>query len=264
MNRAKPFLYTFLLFAVLNVIAEALGSEVLRLYTKPFLMPLLGVWFAQNTFYHTGKWRSYILVAIVFSLIGDCILLATETSLIGGDDFLFICGLLAFAVSHIFYGSFFGAQRYQPGEGKSQVGINQFLILIAYLLTAIVVLPLLREHQQIDWSTTEMLAMLGVMLTYALIILGVAYAIVRLREHLPAEQHKWLQIGIGLYLFSDALIAVGVLDLIEAKRLLRPVIMATYIAAQFLLVRGAGEIILKKVATTDEPTPQNVPSDRPL
>ena len=265
MNRAKPFLYLFFLFALLNILGEAIGSELIRIYTKPFLMPLLGVWFAQNTYYHTGKWRSLVLGAIIFSLLGDSMLMVVENPSMGGDTLLFVAGLAAFAVSHLLYGKFFALQY---PEGKRAAGRTtglQAIFFIGFLTTALVILPAIDDLQMWPYDRYEQYLTLSAVIAYSVIILAVAYLIVGLRAHLAPDLHRMLLLGIGLYLFSDTLIAVGKFVFPGmSSQIIRPIIMATYLAAQYLLVRGAGEIILEKVVPTDAPTPQNAPSDRPL
>lgn len=72
---------------------------------------------------------------------------------------------------------------------------------------------------------------------YSLFITAMGLTVLNLRERVPADIHRMLVAGAGLFILSDSLIAVDKFR--QPIPFARIWIMLTYTAAQYLLVRAA-------------------------
>lgn len=95
----RPLLFIFLLVTILNLWSGYTQNELLAFFTKPCLMPLLGLWFYFETKSNPSFFRNLILGALFFSWGGDLLLMFVESH---GEHF-FLLGLLSFLITHILY-----------------------------------------------------------------------------------------------------------------------------------------------------------------
>ena len=96
------------LFAVYNV------NESLRYITKPLLMPFLTAFFIFQTKNLASSLKKWIILALVFSWLGD-VLLMFESA----NSNFFIFGLTAFLIAHIFYILFYESVIRKEGLRKN-------------------------------------------------------------------------------------------------------------------------------------------------
>ncbi len=100
---ALVFLILFIVFAVVHLIGEVViyaGKEkagmIVRYITKPFLMPLVAVYYVLNAPFICG----FIVAGLLFGFIGDILLMLSSPE---KRKVAFIIGLIAYPISHIFY-----------------------------------------------------------------------------------------------------------------------------------------------------------------
>lgn len=211
------WLGAYAVLAALHVLGVASDSETLSWATKPLLMPVLAVWLYQQTKGSSSALRSGWLAGLAFSTLGD-VLLQFPGSL------YFLLGLSAFLLAHLSFiaGINLGLKE-RRGYLKQQM--LWLLPLLAY--------PLLLLFWLWDGIPAGMRAPVAV---YASVISTMLASVVNLRGHIPAPVFNTLLPGALLFVLSDSLIAVSKFGHPFAGA---PVaIIVTYIAGQYLLVRG--------------------------
>ncbi|GAB7107474.1 hypothetical protein JCM4814A_57880 [Streptomyces phaeofaciens JCM 4814] len=200
MNPRVPLLALGLATAV-DLTSLAAGFDPGHLVAKPLLMPLLAVWAALN-----GAPR--LLVAALLCGWGGDVLLLSDA------DPAFLAGMACFAAGHVCYLALF------VRAGRSRA--CAVLLAPCYATALIATVALLRPDLPPDLRLP--------VAAYSTLLMAMAYtATTRLGPVTGA--------GGALFLLSDTLIATGVADWPQPPRP-EVWIMLTYIAAQFLLVRG--------------------------
>jgi uncharacterized membrane protein YhhN len=93
MITSQKLLQGFLIFSILYIMLLLAGLETISWYLKPLLLPFLFYAVVKSERFKTKKW---LLAALLFSWIGDCILLFADKG-----ELYFIFGLVAFLIAHI-------------------------------------------------------------------------------------------------------------------------------------------------------------------
>ena len=95
MITSQRLLLAFLVFGIVYSIFLLIGNDTLTWYLKPFLIPFLFYAVVKSEPFDTKKW---LLSALFFSWIGDCILMFADKG-----ELYFIFGLIAFLIAHILF-----------------------------------------------------------------------------------------------------------------------------------------------------------------
>lgn len=203
----------YLLIGLVNVVANAFSIEAVNAYTKPFLMPLLIFYIYRYAAGHITLPRLLLVGALIFSWIGDLLLM-------GDGDRYFIGGLGAFLFAQISY----AVILYRSVNHRPKLSIVFLIPLLIYgVVLLLFILP----------NAGEM----GIaIVVYAAAILSMVYMAL-LRTGLTSKgSYYYALAGALLFIVSDSLIAFDKFYFpIEMKGVW---IMSTYITAQLLLVRG--------------------------
>jgi len=186
---------------------------------KPLIMVSLGIYYASSV---EREHRSVaLLAAIVFSLVGDVLMLWSKHT-----ESYFVLGLASFLIAHLFY---IFAYRQHRGENSPDElqGVQRIRLALPVVLAGtglvVVLYPLLGELR------------VPVVL-YAIVLISMALqALFRFgRTTIPSF---WLVFtGALLFMLSDSLIAIN--------KFMMPVghaelwIMGSYMAAQYFIVCG--------------------------
>lgn len=221
-NKHALWLLAFAAVAALEIFSEATSNMSLRMGTKPFLMPLLGVWFAMETAHNRKFARNTVLMALGLSAIGDTLLLFSEGP---SGPLFFLLGLGAFLFAHFFYtGYFFSKDKRHNGFlKKSPVWALPALLWTAALLWWL--LPDVPDAMQVP------------VVVYACTITAMLLSVVNLHGQVAGPVFTQLLAGGVLFVCSDSLLAINKFGHpFDGARL---AIMTTYLGAQFLLVSGA-------------------------
>lgn len=217
----KNWLWVFALAAAVNLLGQLLRHDALVFFSKPLLMPLLAAWFWQATA-DTGGWlRKAVLTALLFSTLGDVLLMFE-----GGNFFLF--GLGAFLVAHLFYMSgFFANTSLSTGFlRRKPIWVLPFVAYLAGLLGLL-------------WPGIPA-AMRGPVAVYACVITSMALSVLNLKNTAEPQAWRWTMAGAVFFVLSDSLIAVEKFGQPFAGS--RVAVMLTYIVGQYLLVRGSARL----------------------
>lgn len=215
--KSKTWLIFFAICGVIEVFAEATNNRALVLISKPLLTPLLAgfAYFKANE--NGSKAPIALFGALLFSLLGDVILLFAS-----GNETYFLMGLVAFLIGHIFYIALNLGNAIPIKIGARElVWFVPMLAMTGFLLVKVT-------------STASGLAV--PIIAYSSILCTLYFTGLLTRNNLQPKHWQVLFAGIVLFIASDSMIAIN--------RFIAPfegagvAIMATYIIAQYLLVLG--------------------------
>ncbi len=220
------FYKLYLLIGLLEVVIEFLGLSSGVFAVKPMLMPLLALAFWQESI-PKHPFKMILLVALFFSWIGDVTLLFQSHS-----PYYFILGLCAFLTVHVLY---IWAMR--PGLEYSLANrLRRIVTLFAILVLTILLVFYFEREGNEAYSGVVRYAVPLYSSVLALMVLAAAH------QGSGCERYSILIFsGALLFMFSDLFIALrafsNALAFLSAS-ITSGIIMATYILAQFLIIRG--------------------------
>ena len=218
----------FLVACILNLVGCILGTNLADA-VKPALLPLLS---ATTLAYLVGRdvpdFRpvGLLVAAQLLGCAGDILLMPSS-------DVLFLIGMAAFLVGHIFYMCLFG--------GQSWKGLTGGQWAIAVFAMAVIVVALMKA---IGIQGELFVPMLVYGFALMLLIFSALAGVLRMPR---GSRTTWwvLLAGALLFTFSDACIAMGMFGVMKFA-LRHFVVMVTYLAAQSLLAVGGIRLILGK------------------
>lgn len=203
------------LFAVYN------GSETLRYITKPLLMPLLIIYFLAETNSFISSLKKWIVLALVFSWVGDVLLMFEST-----NSNFFIFGLAAFLIAHIYYILFYENVIRKEGLSKNYWW---FLPVIIYYIALIYLLSPKLGDMKLP------VRIYGIVISYMLIKALQTGGI----KNFGAA--TLMIAGAVLFITSDSILAID--KFYEPFKYAGIAIMLTYGIAQLLITLGAVKYI---------------------
>jgi uncharacterized membrane protein YhhN len=189
----------------------------LRLITKPLLVVVLFAYLFIQTRNTVSPYKKWILLALLFSWIGDVALLFESH-----DSLYFLIGLGSFLMAHIFYSIFFQIIRI-----KERISSKPILLLPVILYYSILLNILSPYLNEMKLPVRVYGLVISFMLLLALHLYTLAYQ----------KAGWWMLIGAVLFISSDSVLAI--------HKFYAPVygagiiIMATYGIAQWMIVEGA-------------------------
>lgn len=208
----------FLLFVGLQLYSSWSGERLYEYIGKPFILLWIAFYFMINC--RKAPYRWMVLSAFAFSWIGNLFMMFAWK-----NDLFFFAGVGGFFVSQVFFILTF--LHYGKGKGQGYIKRKPAWLLpfLAYLLFIyLLVRPGLEG------------AMKPVVLIYAISLIGMAVAALN-RWELTQWRRFWLTFGGALlFVLSDSLLAyTKFIAPIPGDAL---IIMISYIAAQYLILRG--------------------------
>lgn len=210
------FLKIYIGFSIFYLLLLLSGYESFDLFLKPILIPLLGF----GVYFHKKfPTKNIVLIALLFSWIGDVILLFADIA-----EIYFILGLVAFLISHVIYTVLFNKQtKTRPKKNKAAFLIGS-LVIAGYLIGMLsLLLPTLGDLKipVIVYATVISLMLLFAFSGF-------------LTWKRPGNQNVF--IGAIVFVSSDSILAVNKFHTpIEKSSFF---IMLTYLVAQYLIVTG--------------------------
>ncbi|SHL84267.1 lysoplasmalogenase [Flavobacterium saccharophilum] len=214
----------YVAFSILYLIILLAEYETLDLFLKPVLIPLLAF---GNYFYRSFSTKKALLAALLFSWIGDVILLFADIA-----EIYFILGLVSFLTAHIIYCVLFNKQI------KSRVHKNKITFAIGSLLVAFYLIGmlsiLLPSLGDLKIPVIIYASVISIMLLFAF------------NGFLVWQKpgNKYIFVGAIVFVISDSILAIN--------KFYAPVerssffIMLTYLVAQYLIVVGILKLNPKK------------------
>ena len=215
----KKTLFTFLfIISVAGIFTGiVLHEKWLDYFCKPLIMISIGGYFLLNTKNIDKKVVRFAMLAFLFSLFGDSFLMFPE---------FFIPGLASFLVAQIFY-IFLYYRTIKISGGEPYLRKNS-AYLNGFIMFGFVIYILLFNH--ID------LVLKIAVFVYMIALLGMSAMALNRYKTVSYASFKLVFYGSVLFVISDSLIALDkFFSPIPNDRFF---LMSTYIAAQYLIMRG--------------------------
>jgi uncharacterized membrane protein YhhN len=211
----KSFSFLFIILLALEIITSSFESlSNFNYLAKPAILISLIIFFRKQSSFLERKMKLMIYFALVFSLLGDILLMFVNQS----ANF-FIGGLIAFLTAHIFYVLVFLKQRNKSKSGMVFIGLMlAYGTLLFYLLK------------------DGLGDMLLPVILYMLVILSMATTAYLRQGKVVKNSFILVFIGAILFVISDSILALN--------KFYQPLpyrnfsIMFTYAFAQFFIVFG--------------------------
>jgi uncharacterized membrane protein YhhN len=216
----KNFSLFFFLILVAHLFAITFHSDFpfLEWITKPSLLISLGVFFyfeSKKVKTLRGSQRALIFAAIIFSCLGDTILLFEN---------MFVFGLSSFLIAHVCYISAF----IQDNQGWIFMKNDRWFWVIPVGLYGIVFMSYLFPH-------------LGVMTipvcVYSLAILIMFLTVINRWKSVSYDSFWWVLIGAIFFCLSDSLLAINMF--VNPFPMSGYLIITTYAVGQFMMILGS-------------------------
>ncbi len=204
----KGLTVLFFIVSILDIVGVALNNSLMQSIFKPLIIPTLIALY----FFSTAKKNNLYLSALVFSFLGDVLLMDKNN--------LFLYGIAAFLLTQILYISIIVKQMQKPSNFHKYLYSFLFVNYVVYLLTLLK--PNLGE------------------LFYPVLIYGITISVFGLVATLNYVSKRtstalYLMLGALLFITSDSMIALNKFHVAQA---FYPVmIMITYVLAQYLIYR---------------------------
>ncbi|HVE58393.1 MAG TPA: lysoplasmalogenase [Pyrinomonadaceae bacterium] len=223
-----PVIYFFALSV--EIFAAATQNLPLQYFSKPSLMLILILYYAINT-KKSGSEKYLIISALTFSWLGDVLLLLDKQF-----QTLFIYGLIAFLLAHIFYIFYFWQIRKANNPEKLPNPLI-FVFVAAYSLTLFAIVAPNVKNLVIPVSI------------YALIISTMLAASLAAFDFGRQSFGKICVAGTLLFLLSDSILAIN--RFVAPFEYAPVLIMLTYAFAQLLITEGSLRNLGKISATNN-------------
>lgn len=222
MNK-KIFFFLFIL-SVTGVFSGIILHERWFDYIfKPLIMISLGGMFFAETAGSNTRTKVFAGWAFLFSLLGDTFLMFT-----GKNQLFFMAGLGSFLISQIGYIFLFQHSNKIAGIQSWSFLKQHPLWLFLCFLYGILIYYLLFPNLDVVLKVA--------VLIYMVALLGMSVMALNRKGTKPVKSFWFVFIGSLLFVISDSVIAIN--------KFLQPVlfdgliVMSTYMAAQFLIVKG--------------------------
>lgn len=224
MRRNNPWAILFAASLVADITGIVTYNDMLQLIAKPLLIFLLIGYFYSETKGISSGLKKWIFLALIFSWIGDVLLLFQAR-----QEIFFLLGLSAFLLAHIFYSIFFHTVRIKEGI-PSKVFT---LVIVAVYYTALIVFLS-------PWLGNMKLPVrvYGVVISFMFM----------LAMHMLYLNNKKaglsMVVGALLFVISDSVLAID--KFYQSFELAGPVVMLTYGLAQWLITVGVVQYLQEK------------------
>ncbi len=222
----KLFLSIYLGCSVFYLLITVFNQEEIARVIKPFLLPIL---FIAVYFSESFRTKKILITALIFSWIGDVILLFADKG-----EIYFILGLVAFLISHLFYIVLFNKQtRSKSISNKLSFGAGIGLILIYFSV-------------MIGTLGPKLGPLTLPVVIYAVVISTMLYFALKGSYQWNAIPYNSVLIGAVFFISSDSILAFNKfyqpIPIPQASFL----IMITYLLAQYSIVWGILNLNQKK------------------
>ena len=214
-NTEKSFSILFFIIVLAELICGSKESlSEFHYFTKPLILITLIAFFCRQSNHLNKRTRNITLLALVFSLSGDILLMFVNKS---GN--FFISGLVAFLLAHLMYISVFLRLRNKTA--------NVFPIIVILLIYASGIFYVLKD------GLGELI--IPVLLYLIVILAMVATAFLR-KRHENTNSYNLVFVGAVLFMISDSILALN--KFYQPLPFSNISIMLTYALAQYLIVFG--------------------------
>jgi uncharacterized membrane protein YhhN len=210
----------FLLLLVAHLFAITFRSDFpfLEWITKPSLLISLGIFFyfeSKKGKILRGSQRALILAAIIFSCLGDTILLFEN---------MFVFGLGSFLIAHVCYISAF----IQDNQGWIFTKKDRWFWVIPVAVYGIAFMSYLLPHLG---------AMTIPVCVYSIAILTMFLTVINRWKSVSYDSFWWVLIGAIFFCLSDSLLAINLFA--QPVPYGNILVITTYAVGQFMMILGS-------------------------
>ena len=216
----KHFIFYFL-FALIHLGAILSGNEdhLLAMISKSLLLPSLMIVFYRLTRNRENRQRKFVFAALILSWFGDVILMFQQQ-----NANFFLIGLVCFLLAHVSYiYSFHLAKR----SGVSSLLRKKPWLVLLFVIYANIIFYVI--HGGLD-------DMLVPVMVYMCVILAMGLTALNRFGKVSRQSLMDVFLGAVFFMLSDSLLAINKFHSPFAFASL--LIMLTYIAAQYFIVKG--------------------------
>ncbi len=211
----KSFTLIFALVLFLELICGSIDSlSQLHYVTKPLVLVSLIIFFLKHNQHLNSKTKTVMLFALLFSLLGDVLLMFVENS----TNF-FIGGLVAFLLAHVMYILVFLKKR-----NSTKLSMLFVFLLFIYAFGLFYVLK------------DSLGDMLIPVIAYMLVILSMVISATLRKNSVSKTSYGLVFIGALFFMISDSVLAIN--KFYNPIPLSNIIIMLTYAIAQYLIIVG--------------------------
>lgn len=219
LSMKSKILLLFFIVCLGELVAVALEVEKLQWVFKPLIMVVLGMYYYTKS--NNAQISRAVVAAIIFSWVGDVSLMFQ-----GKGEGYFIAGLGAFLIAHVGYVMAY-YQHIEKKEGAGLHGIQKFRFSLPIVLAGTGLITILYAH----------LGALKIPVTlYAIVLMVMTLQALFRYGYTNTISFWFVFVGALLFMISDSMIAVN--KFLASFELAGLAIMATYMLAQFLIIRG--------------------------
>jgi uncharacterized membrane protein YhhN len=219
--KQKNWITLFILIVAGDIIGVQLDNVLLQTIFKPLIIPALISYFDSQVKSITTGIAKWVLVALLFSLVGDVLLMFQAKK-----EIFFLLGLASFLIAHIFYIIFFHHVRV-----RENIKSNPWLLVIVVVYYAALV----------SWLSPFLGDMKLPVRIYGIVIsimFMLAMHMLSIKNKIAA---KWMMWGALLFVISDSVLAIN--KFYQPFEVANVIIMLTYGLAQLFIVKGAASYI---------------------
>lgn len=211
----KKFTILFSLILIAELICISYDTLTIYHYiTKPAIVGMLLVFFWKHSEHIDKRIRNWTVVALISSWIGDILLIFEEW-----HPELFMFGLIAFLIAHIFYILLFLKHR---NTNKNPLGFICLLLVYACCL--------------FYFLKNGLNEMLVPVIIYMLVILSMSTSAFLRKGNVPKLSYTLVFLGAILFMLSDSILALN--KFYEPLAYSNISIMITYALAQYFIIIG--------------------------
>ena len=211
----KSFTIIFLAIVLLELFSSNIKSLLpIHVIAKPLILLSLIFFFINQGKHLSSKTKVITLLALLFSLAGDVLLMFTDIS-----ASFFLSGLVAFLLAHIMY-----IMVFLDKKNSKKIALIFITVLLIY---AIGIFYLLKDGLG---------DMLIPVIVYMLVILTMILTSTMRKDNVSNKSYNLVFIGAIFFVISDSFLAIN--KFYQPVPLSKIIIMSTYSLAQYLIVLG--------------------------
>tara|TARA_R110002073_G_scaffold24309_3_gene82252 strand:+ start:3054 stop:3728 length:675 start_codon:yes stop_codon:yes gene_type:complete len=211
----KSFTIFFLAIVLLELITSNVKSLLpIHIIAKPLILLSLIFFFINQGKHLSSKTKVMTLLALLFSLAGDVLLMFIDIS-----ASFFLSGLVAFLLAHIMY-----IMVFLDKKNSKKTALIFITVLLIY---AIGIFYLLKDGLG---------DMLIPVIVYMLVILTMVLTSTMRKDNVSKQSYNLVFLGAIFFVISDSFLAIN--KFYQPVPLSKIIIMSTYSLAQYLIVLG--------------------------
>lgn len=219
--KKKYWIFLFAVILIGDLIGIQLQNKEIQFFFKPLIIIVIIGYFDSQLVSITKGLSKWILGALVFSLLGDFLLMFEDKKSI-----FFLLGLSSFLLAHIFYIVFF-----------HQIRLKEIVKGNPWLLVAVVI-----YYAALITLLSPYLADMKVpVLVYGTVISFMFMLAMHMLFIKNKAAGKWMMFGAILFVISDSVLAIN--KFYQSFETAGILIMLTYGLAQLFIVEGATRYI---------------------